>query len=499
MDGRQWFPVQLNTDITFKVSLDGVDEKLPLYGESRSYLSDITIEPELSRKDFSSFEIDYAPGVNVVDEEFWNKWRIEELSDKEVKTYTYIDSVGEEIGLENRLKVFESLIFGDIKLGKINLAINSLYNYNVYEKHRLGLGLSTNSDFSNRFKISGHYAYGFGDKDHKYSVNPELTISKYSSTVVGYKYEKDVYERGSGAFLSSGYWFMELEIRDYYIKTMDIVTRNSIYIESKLLRNYLTLRLFADNGIVNWTDAYEFQENDNVINSFGFFELGLKARLAYGEQHIRTPGRIYKGISNKPVVYLNIVRGFNNIFNGDFDYTRIQSRLDYSYSIPYYGKQSWKLSLGWISPADLPLSHTFTAPASNPGINKFAISAPGSFGTMMMDEFVSDRYAYLFFEHNFGSKFYASKSYSPELIAVTNIAWGNLKYKSQHYNVNFKTLEKGFFESGLRFNKLFPEKWMRKIGLSLNFGAEVLYRYGHYAFDKSSDNFAYKLSFSLLL
>jgi hypothetical protein len=51
-------------------------------------------------------------------------------------------------------------------------------------------------------------------------------------------------------------------------------------------------------------------------------------------------------------------------------------------------------------------------------------------------------------------------------------------------------MEKGYFESGLLINNLLRFQLFR-------YGLGVLYRYGPYAFGKTIDNFAFKLTLQL--
>jgi hypothetical protein len=106
---------------------------------------------------------------------------------------------------------------------------------------------------------------------------------------------------------------------------------------------------------------------------------------------------------------------------------------------------------------------------------------------MGTEEFLSDRYASLFLSHNFGNLIFHHRWFHPEFMIVTNIAFGGLKNNIGHHNIEYNTLEKGYYESGFVIRKL----------LDLNFfdiGGAILYRYGPYGFDQPSDNFAYKFS-----
>lgn len=59
-----------------------------------------------------------------------------------------------------------------------------------------------------------------------------------------------------------------------------------------------------------------------------------------------------------------------------------------------------------------------------------------------------------------------------------------------HHNVDFKTMEKGYFESGLMLNKLVRLKL-------LSVGLGGMYRYGPYSYASFKDNVAYKFTLTL--
>ena len=73
------------------------------------------------------------------------------------------------------------------------------------------------------------------------------------------------------------------------------------------------------------------------------------------------------------------------------------------------------------------------------------------------------------------------------MVLATNIGVGSLNNKQNHGGITFKTLEKGFYESGVLVNNLI------KLNFT-TFGVAAYYRYGPYHFDKQSDNFTVKMS-----
>jgi len=72
----------------------------------------------------------------------------------------------------------------------------------------------------------------------------------------------------------------------------------------------------------------------------------------------------------------------------------------------------------------------------------------------------------------------------PSLTFVTRMAWGNMKNPERHIGFEYKTLDRGYFESGIEFNQIYK-------GLGLT----TFYRYGPNQLPRFEDNLAIKLSF----
>jgi hypothetical protein len=82
---------------------------------------------------------------------------------------------------------------------------------------------------------------------------------------------------------------------------------------------------------------------------------------------------------------------------------------------------------------------------------------------------------------------FGKKRFSPVPELVTNIAFGSYKNKEYIKTPEFKTLENGFFESGLFLNDILDMK-LYTIGIG------AVYRYGYNSFDRVKDNVAIKMS-----
>ena len=107
---------------------------------------------------------------------------------------------------------------------------------------------------------------------------------------------------------------------------------------------------------------------------------------------------------------------------------------------------------------------------------------------MRMNEFLSGRFVNIFWRQDFGSLLFKSKKFKPKLLLLTNYGIGSLNNPEEQQGIMFKTMEKGYWESGILINNIIKSSNIIGIG----FG--TFYRYGAYTLPNTKDNFAYKLS-----
>ena len=121
------------------------------------------------------------------------------------------------------------------------------------------------------------------------------------------------------------------------------------------------------------------------------------------------------------------------------------------------------------------------------------VASSYSFETMFPNEFFADQYVNLFFRHNFGKLLFQSTKFKPELLLVSSFAYGTMSQLENHRNFDFKTLDKGYLESGIQLNSLARIKYIYN-GVYIGFGAGIYYRYGAYELPEMEDNLAIKLT-----
>ncbi len=486
---NHWFPVQLVTDITFNMaSANDGKNNYPLIGMGRSYIKDINLNPDLKKKDFSYHEVEIDEDATNRKAEYWNNYRANSLTQREIETYRIIDSIGKAENFDKMAATFQTLLTGKIPLGYVNIDFGKLFHYNNYEGLYLGFGLHTNQKVSKLFTVGGYWGYGFRDKTAKYGGDFTINIHKPSESTVRIDAYNNVTPSGGVEFFDDKLqaWRPEY-FYEFFFEQMNTTVGGEINytFRVKPLRDF-KWNIGARVQNKHPYDNYYFTNNElpsTPIKSFSTTDFNVGFRFAFREKILQTTKSQISLGSNYPIVWFKYSQGLDGIFNGEFEYNRFDLKMSYNHNFKYIGESQITLKTGIIM-GQLPISNLYSGVGT---YNEFTIYAPSSFGTMRANEFYSDKYISLFLSHNFKELFLNFGNYKPELMVITNIAFGSMNNISDHHNINFNTLEKGYYESGIIIRKL--------LNLQIyDLGAGVLYRYGPYGFDSPSKNFAYKLS-----
>ena len=178
------------------------------------------------------------------------------------------------------------------------------------------------------------------------------------------------------------------------------------------------------------------------------------------------------------------------ILGGQYDFDRIKLQVSKNFYTRYMGVSKVLFQAGYASQS-CPVMETFDILGT---YDRFGLYSPGSFSTMRLDEFFCDRFVALYLSHNFSGMLWKTNSawFRPELSVITNIGWGDMKRAEAYPLKNFKTMEKGYFESGIVVNGLLATP-LTKIGVG------AFYRYGPSSLPNVWDNFAWKWCASISL
>ncbi len=489
INGEKWFPVQLNTDVIFQnIAANADSNSYYLVGIGKSYIRDIELNPEIVRRQLGVLGVDVEPKATSRDNEFWTGYRIDSLSKRDLRTYEFMDSVGREAQFDRIAKSFETIMKGSIPWKIFDIHLHRILRYNPYEGLYLGLGASTNDKLSRFISLGGYWGYGFGDQRAKYGGNIDLTLYRQRNLKLRLAYFYDVTESGGVRFFDDRRGLLQPDnFRQFLIKRENITESYNAGLSFRALRHF---NWFAG---LNVNTKYAYKDYDYGItgngvgifmNEFKFTELIVGTRFAFREKIIQTPRASISLGTDYPVFWVQYTHGFNNILDGEFEYDRVDVKVEKSFYTKYLGETSVQLKAGYID-GNLPYCNLYNG---NGSFRTFTIFAENSFATMRMNEFLSNRYAAIYFSHNFGNLLIRTEKFEPEFVVLTNAAIGDLNNPEYHFNTNFKTMEHGYYESGLLINNL--------LNLRIyNVGIGGFYRWGPYSYKKSFENMAFKISF----
>ncbi len=483
-----WFPVQLNTNIEFNaIETKSGSNSMPLMAMGKSYIRNVNLHPNLKKRYFGYHEVEINHNATRKKREFWKKYRVDSLTAREKETYRVIDSLGKAENFDKIASVTSTLIGGNVPFYFLNIDLDKFIHYNKYEGIYLGLGVHTNQELSKTLTIGGYGGYGFRDKTAKYGMNVSVILHKRSETSLKIEAYHNVLPSGVICFNAAKQrvWNTN-DFYTFFYKRMNLTTGGKATISFRI-RPFRDFKWYAGFSAQNKTsyNGYYFQKpQSNAFSHFRFRNVFLDFRFAFREKLIQTTkGYISLG-SKYPVAFFKFTHGFSTLFNGDFRYNRFDLKIEQKLHTRYYGDLSYRLMAGKIF-GDIPACNLYNSTGT---YGNYTVFAPFSFSTMRPDEFLSNQYVALFISHSFKNLLFKGKGlFNPQLTLISNIAFGSLKHKNYHHNYNFKTLEKGYYESGFLIRKLLDLK-------VYDLGVGVLYRYGPYGLSNIIDNFAFKFS-----
>ncbi|MCL2026897.1 MAG: DUF5686 and carboxypeptidase regulatory-like domain-containing protein [Bacteroidales bacterium] len=492
LNDTQWFPEQLNFEISFgqiQATVDSSKDAAALLMRGRSYIDNVELFPDLSRSSFSIDQIILDAMANFQDSTFWNQRRIAPLDSMEMATYQFLDSIGEVYDFDRFTTFFEKFIQGKIPVKGFDIDFSKTFVMNEFEGWRPGIGLMTNERISKHFSVGGFFGYGIRDKLWKYGGEGVWTINRIHEIDLRVSYQNTLRETGRTA-LYTGHNSV-YDFRNYTASQMDQIEEKAVGFGFRAFR-YAKFNIVLNQTLVNPLYDYAFQSgtfSDSTNYQYSSLNVGL--RYAFGERFARTSTQRVSLGTRFPIIHLNYSRGIDGFLDGELDFNKIEIRVDKSFTWKILGESKIRVDAG-MADRSLPYGLLYTGEGSFD--KRWMIFVPNYFQTMKKYEFLSDQYAHLFFSHNFGSLFLRIKKFQPHFTIHHNMGWGRLSHPEYQQDIAFQTKEKGFYESGFQIDQILKLNYFG--AMYAGFGAGVYYRYGAYAYDRVEDNFMFKFSFT---
>jgi hypothetical protein len=420
-------------------------------------------------------------------EKYWAEFVKDSIDIRRIGTYNAIDSLSKSRKIEKKVYVGKKVLNGYYPISYFDLDLRSIVKYNNFEGFRLGFGGVTNEKLSERYRIGGYGAYGLKDKEFKYNFTPSYLLHRSSETWINASYTDDLDETSKTTFATDSRRFKIYDPRPINISTFYAHKTASIFIESNYLRNSNTYLSIFRSEIIPQFD-YTFINKENAYTQYNITAVQLAIQWNPFSNYMLTPKTRIEYEKRHPKFSFQVTQTLPDVIGNDFNFTKIDFKT--FYEIPFIsGQKSALLFQTGIAFGDVPLTHLYSLQPNNLNrdalLQRITFAGKDSFETMYFNEFFSDKYVSLQLKHTF-NKIRLGYRINPEFSIATRMAWGEINKSNSHIGLNFKSLEEGFFESGIECNKIYR-------GL----GATVFYRYGPNQLPVFEDNLSLKISYFL--
>lgn len=487
IEGKKWFPVKLSSELLMPIiKLDPKLNNSSIVGKGNTYISNIVLNPDLKKREFGSIAIETANDAGEKTEKDWDTTRFYDLNTQEKKTYQVIDSISKENKLEQKLMLLTALADGKIPLGYFNLDIKRLMNFNLYEGYRFGLGLETSKKLMKRATVGGYFGWATKDKAWKYGGFSEFKLYPKKDFKLRLVYQQDLLQRGGNEFRANSKSFNTNDLyQQLYVRNMEKQRLAEI-----ILSGYATpafkVALIGNYQRISFTEGYEFFDGIPLVpsfkTSFDLKEIGGELTWQLGEKVMQLgDNRVSMG-SKYPKLAIKFTQGKSVNSIKSYNYSRLFAEISQNVSLRGVGKFVWMIR-GSKTIGNAPL---FLLQAVNGTGGNWRLSVPNSFETILPSAFFNDQQVSLFTRMTFLNWKTKLKWFAPQLSIHHAMGVGSMQNRTQHL-ADFKTMEKGYYESGIILDKLYIS------GFS-TFGLGVFTNYGAYSHPKFEKNLTFKIS-----
>jgi hypothetical protein len=484
---KKWFPYEISTEFQFP-TIQFSDKHFPA-GRSTVLISDVQFDVPVKKR-FNAVKLIVEDGA-ANDTLGLNSARGSDISEKEQTTYKAVDSIAEEANLERMVNALTILSTGKIPIGKLSIPIDKLLTFNQQEGYRIGLGLETNKRLSRHFHVGGYAAYGFRDKEWKWGGHSRITFNANRQINLDFLYTDDLFERGGVDFRENEFVLNSPSaLRSFFMNNMDRERKASVGLSGLLSQNF-KVQLLGNYRRISYFDEYRFDPlgaasatlPSTLEDQFDLAETGIIVNWNIREKVMMLEERRVSLGTPYPKITVKAIRGLDNVFSGEFDYYRLNLKLEQDFTIRGFGKLNLQ-SMSGMTIGEVPLILNQMPFAS--GIN-WSVTVPNTFETMQPTEFYTDKYTALFTRLTF-LPLKNKTNWTEPLFSLHNaFAFGEMDNRLVHLNTDFTVPHKGFFETGVILDNLL-------ISGFTGLGIGVFYRYGTYAFANLGENFFYKFS-----
>ncbi|KZE78308.1 DUF5686 and carboxypeptidase-like regulatory domain-containing protein [Myroides marinus] len=355
----------------------------------------------------------YDDKVYKRDEDFWKTYRFESLSKDELGIYKMLDTLKTVPKFKFLFDLSSTVASNYYNIDKYKFdfgPIFSTFGYNDIEGLRLRAGGRTYFGPNDKWRLEGYGAYGLKDNQFKYGISAKVLLHNDSRLILFGGNRRDIEQIGvsltettdvlgrsfaSNSLFASG---DNTKLTKINLTTVGIEIEPVKNLKFSTAFNYRTLKPASDLFNLNY---YVDKENNIISNETKQSEFNLTAEytpkrktIGYGVDRTDVDSKYLR-------MFLKYTQGFKGVLDSDFEYQKIQ----------FYARKPMLLGgFGTLTPTfevgktfgEVPLGLLSVVPGNQSWFN-----IQNTFANLNYYEFVTDQYASLHLEHNFGGRLFS--------------------------------------------------------------------------------------------
>ncbi len=343
-------------------------------------------------------------------DEFWEENRMEALNKDERQIYVMLDTLQTVPRFQRLYNIGSVLASGYYELPGFDLGpVFSIFGYNEAEGLRIRAGGRTYFSQNDQWRLEGFLAYGFKDNKFKYGISGKWLLDRESRLIVFGGNRRDVEQTGASLTTSNDVLGRNLassslvsvgandRLTNINLTTFGFQVEPVKDLTFRTTASYRTLKSATDSFSMDY-----FDENGQIQSEITQPEIELSLTYTPG---IRTSGfgveRLIINSGKYPQFFLGYTYGVEGILEGDFEYKKLQTLYTQPWNIGGLGRLYSTVEMGKIF-GEVPLGLLSPVPG-----NQTLFSIYNTFTLLDYYEFVSDTYASIHLEHNFGGRLFS--------------------------------------------------------------------------------------------
>ena len=344
-------------------------------------------------------------------DEYWHKNRFENLSKDELGVYKMLDTLKTVRKFKQLYNLVSILGTGYAQFGHFDYGpIFSSFGVNEVEGLRLRVGGRTFFSPDDAWRLQGYTAYGFGDNKLKYGLSGKWMMNKANRIILSGGNRRDIEQIGASLTTTNDVLGRSFASSALFTTgsngKLTNINLSNVALEIEPVKNLTFQTGFSYRTLVSASPSFSLDyyiDQARTITKRDVKQSEVNLQVEYTPNRKAIGFGVERNFVDSPYtrLFVNYSHGFKGLLNSDFKYEKVQLYYKQPIIIGPLGRTNVIVELGKTF-GTIPLGLMSVIPG-----NQTYFSIDNTFSNLNFYEFVTDQYATLQWNHNFGGRLFS--------------------------------------------------------------------------------------------